>query len=285
MIPHLEMGIGTYFPEKGMVSITDSLVALAQDIGVTFHMGSKVNQIIVEGGSSTGIEVEGKQISSNIVLSNMDVFSTYHHLLPQAKKPQRILEQERSSSALIFYWGIKESFDQLGLHNIFFSDDYEGEFKMLFDEKTISSDPTVYIHISSKCKHDDAPAGCENWFTMINTPGDFDQDWDMLIAKARTDIIKKLSHNLGRDIEPLIESEDILHPKLIQSKTQSHRGALYGTSSNNRYAAFLRHANFSKQIDNLYFCGGSVHPGGGIPLCLQSAKIVTDIIQQNHKSN
>jgi len=55
-------------------------------------------------------------------------------------------------------------------------------------------------------------------------------------------------------------------------------GALYGASSNDVFAAFLRHPNFSSQIKNLYFCGGSVHPGGGIPLCLLSAKIVSDLI-------
>jgi phytoene dehydrogenase-like protein len=71
----------------------------------------------------------------------------------------------------------------------------------------------------------------------------------------------------------------MLHPQLIESKTFSHQGALYGSSSNNRYAAFLRHTNFSRQLKNLYFCGGSVHPGGGIPLCLNSAKIVSNIIK------
>jgi phytoene dehydrogenase-like protein len=53
---------------------------------------------------------------------------------------------------------------------------------------------------------------------------------------------------------------------------------LYGTSSNSRWAAFLRHANYSSSIKGLFFTGGSVHPGGGIPLCLKSAKIVCDLI-------
>lgn len=285
MIPHLEMGIGTFFPHKGMVSITDCLVTLAKELGVSFQMNSKVEEILYESGKATGIKVHGEEITSDLVVSNMDVFATYHHLLPRAQKPRRILEQERSSSALIFYWGIKKSFNQLGLHNIFFADDYEGEFMTIFEQKTIAGDPTVYLHISSKCKSDDAPNGCENWFTMINTPGDYGQDWNNLIAKAKSHIIRKLSNLLEEPIEPLIVTEGILDPRLIQSKTQSHRGALYGTASNNRYAAFLRHANFSKEIKNLYFCGGSVHPGGGIPLCLQSAKIVTNIISKEHPAS
>ena len=80
------------------------------------------------------------------------------------------------------------------------------------------------------------------------------------------------------DIEEYIEVEEILDPVKIELKTSSHQGALYGASSNNRFAAFLRHPNFSKQLKNLFFCGGSVHPGSGIPLSLLSAKIVSDQI-------
>jgi len=74
-------------------------------------------------------------------------------------------------------------------------------------------------------------------------------------------------------------TEEILEPRTIASKTSSFQGSLYGSSSNNRYAAFLRHANFSSKIKGLYFCGGSVHPGGGIPLCLLSAKIVGELVE------
>jgi phytoene dehydrogenase-like protein len=111
---------------------------------------------------------------------------------------------------------------------------------------------------------------------MINVPSNNGQDWDKLIADARQNIIAKLNKSLGEDISKLIISESILDPRSIESRTSSYQGCIYGTSSNNRFAAFLRHANKSSKISNLYFCGGSVHPGGGIPLCLLSAKIVSD---------
>jgi phytoene dehydrogenase-like protein len=84
---------------------------------------------------------------------------------------------------------------------------------------------------------------------------------------------------LGTNISALIEEEIIMDPRTIDSKTLSHLGALYGTSSNNKMAAFMRHPNFSFHIKNLYFCGGSVHPGGGVPLCLLSGKIVSELIR------
>jgi phytoene dehydrogenase-like protein len=142
----------------------------------------------------------------------------------------------------------------------------------------VPSEPTIYINISSKYAPNDAPVGCENWFVMINTPPDRGQNWEMLIDSARKNIIQRLNKRLNINLESLIESESVLNPQLIELKTGSDKGALYGFSSNSRWAAFLRHPNFSFRIKGLYFVGGSVHPGGGIPLALLSAKIATAYI-------
>jgi phytoene dehydrogenase-like protein len=80
-----------------------------------------------------------------------------------------------------------------------------------------------------------------------------------------------------------IETEHTLDPLMIEEQTSSYMGSLYGTSSNTKLAAFFRHPNFTSTINGLYFCGGSVHPGGGIPLCLKSAKIVSEIIMADTK--
>lgn len=279
IIPHLEQNFGAYFPKGGMYAITQSLVKLAEDLGVVFKFNTQVDEIVVENKQVKGVKIGEQFIESNVVVSNMDVYFTYKKLLKDQKQPQKILKQERSSSALIFYWGIKKEFKDLSLHNIFFSNNYKEEFDAIFKHKSIFNDPTVYVNISSKLKADDAPIGCENWFTMVNVPNNNGQNWDALITATRKNIINKLNKNLGVDIEKLIENESILDPRLIESKTSSFRGSLYGTSSNNQFAAFLRHANFSKQIKNLYFVGGSVHPGGGIPLALLSAKIVADMVK------
>jgi phytoene dehydrogenase-like protein len=202
----------------------------------------------------------------------------YKNLLPDVKPPVKTLQQPRSSSALIFYWGIQKIFSELHMHNIFFSNDYAEEFRFIFEEKLIYFDPTIYINITSLEEKGDAPEGCQNWFVMINVPNNIGQDWELLIAEARINILKKLSKRLGQDIKELIMCEEILDPRSIESKTSSWQGSLYGSSSNNRNAAFLRHANKHQHIQNLYFCGGSAHPGGGIPLCLQSARIVSDLV-------
>ncbi|MEO7213792.1 1-hydroxycarotenoid 3,4-desaturase CrtD [Mucilaginibacter sp.] len=280
VIPHLEHHFGAYFPDGGMYSITKSLVKLAEDLGVKFRYDAKVDEIVVINKIAKGIRVKGENVVADIVVSNTDVWFTYKNLLQKhpALHPKKILSQERSSSALIFYWGIKKQFPELDLHNIFFSADYKAEFNYIWQEQDIYHDPTVYLNISSKLKTDDAPYGCENWFVMINVPANNGQDWDVLIENARQNIHLKLSKALGEDISKLIACESILDPRSIESKTSSYKGSIYGTSSNSQFAAFLRHANKSSKVNGLYFCGGSVHPGGGIPLCLLSAKIVSEMV-------
>ena len=280
LISHLEYGIGAFFPKKGMHSITTSLVALAERLGVEFHLGEKVSAIELDNAKRVkGLKVGNEVIEFDRVVSNMDIVGTYRHLLKEVPAPNKILKQPKSSSALIFYWGISQEFPQLDLHNILFSGDYKEEFDHIFNRKNLYKDPTVYINITSKHKSDDAPAGAENWFTMINTPHNTGQDWDQLIEKAKSNILEKLYRILKVDVSSFIEEESLLDPRLIESKTSSSQGALYGNSSNNKYAAFLRHANFSNKIKGLYFCGGSVHPGGGIPMALSSAKIVDRYFQ------
>ena len=279
IIPHLEHNIGAFFPKGGMYAITKSLVRLAEDLGVRFHLSTKVEKIIAEGKKIKGLQVNKQYLPFDVVVSNMDIVATYKYLLPNAKHPEKLLTQPKSSSALIFYWGIKKEFPNLGVHNIFFSKNYQAEFEHIFKQKTIYQDPTVYVNIGSKGEPADAPESCETWFVMINTPNNIGQDWDKLISEARKNILAKLSRLLQIDIEPLIEVEGWLDARSIEAKTFSSQGALYGNSSNNRYAAFLRHANFSKQFKNLFFVGGSVHPGGGIPLCLSSAAIASNMIK------
>jgi phytoene dehydrogenase-like protein len=134
------------------------------------------------------------------------------------------------------------------------------------------------VHVSSKVVKEDAPDGCENWFVMVNVPYNSGQDWEHLRSVIRANILKKLTILLGEEIGALIEEEDYLDPIRIEQRTSSFGGALYGASSNDRMAAFFRHPNFSK-IKGLYFVGGSVHPGGGIPLCLLSAKIASGFVK------
>jgi phytoene desaturase len=279
IIPYLEFGLGAYLPEKGMHQITEHLYNIALHCGVTFNFNATVEKIEIENKKVTGIISNGALHKSDLVVSDADIHLVYKKLLPQSCYPKKLLAQEKSSSAYVFYWGIEKEFTELDLHNILFSENYKAEFDSLFQEKSPYSDPTVYINITSKFCKADAPSGCENWFVMVNVPHNKSGNKIDYATELRKNVVAKINRVLNTDIEKYIKVEEVLDPLGIEQQTSSFGGSLYGNASNNKFSAFLRHANYNSKIGGLYFVGGSVHPGGGIPLCLLSAKIVSNLIK------
>jgi phytoene desaturase len=281
MIAHLEHNLGAFFPEEGMYSIARGLYNLSVRHGVKYHFENLVERIILERKPLriSGIRANGKVMEYSLVVSDVDFNTLYRKRVLPISGPLAGRGQQMSTSALIFYWGVRGRHPELALHNILFSDDYREEFRCLFDSKRLPDDPTVYIFISCREVESDAPAGHENWFVMINAPENNGQDWDSMIPRLRARIMEKIKMQTGIDLKHLIIFEHIEDPRTIETRTGSWHGSLYGTSSNSRMSAFSRHRNHRGKVAGLYFTGGSVHPGGGIPLCLASAKIVAELLK------
>lgn len=279
VIQHLEINLGLYMPNKGIYSIVEALEKLAKEVGVTFHMKSRVDRIDYEKKKVTGVMAGGQFHAAHIVVSNMDVYFTFKNLLSHARQPKLILKQPKSNSIIGFYWGVNQKFPELEVHNMLFSKNQKEEFDTIFQQRTLYDDPSLYIYISSKFVPEDAPNGKGNWFVMVNVPNNQGQDWKQMVAHARINAIGKINKMLNTNIQDYIETEKVVDPVYIEKKYRSAFGAVYGNSSNNMFAAFLRHANFSRKIKNLYFVGGSVHPGAGVPMCLNSAKIMEKVMK------
>jgi phytoene dehydrogenase-like protein len=120
---------------------------------------------------------------------------------------------------------------------------------------------------------------------MVNAPINVGQNWDELIVQTRSQIIRKISKHLNTSIEEFIVVEEVTDPRKIESTYFGKQGSIYGNSSNSAFSAFYRHPNFSKKIKGLYFSGVTVHPGGGIPLALNSAKIVERCVKEDFNLN
>jgi len=279
LISHLVISRGAYVPDQGMYGMVKALVKLAEEMNVKFHYNTLVEEILVKDGRVTGVRLPQAEKPYDIVVSNMDIYFTYHRLLPKLRKPRMILNQAKSSSIVGFYWGVKGTFSELGVHNMLFAGDEQKEYEAVFDQHIISDDPSVYICVTAKHIPGDAPAGCENWFIIVTAPSNDGQNWNALVERARQSVFNKVRRMLGIDVAPLIACEQVLTPPEIEQRYRSAFGAVYGNSSNGKFAAFLRHPNFSRKVKGLYFVGGSVHPGSGIPMCLNSAKIMDKVLE------
>lgn len=280
VIAHYEISLGTYHSKNGIRSIVESLTALAEEVGIKFKLNTPVKQLELDGNTVRGVRTAKGTENYDIVVSNLDVYNTYKQVLPTFKAPKRFLDQPRSSSVIVFYWGIDREFPELGLHDMFLSADSKEEYRHMFELRQPYHDPTIHMTVSSKKNPNDAPKGKENWSALISVPHDMGQDWDEWVATSRKHVIDKLSRNLKTDVEKLIVFEDVLDPRKVNEETNAAFGAIFGNASNGMFSAFLRHPNFSTKIGNLFFCGGTAHPGPGVPLCLLSGKIASELVAE-----
>lgn len=277
IIPHVEYNLGGFVVKEGMYAVPKALEKIAAKKGVRFFYNSNVENIETEGLNVYSISTGGKKHHYPIIISNADVNYTYKTLLNSRELIND--EESYSSSAIIFYWGVKGIHTQLDIHNILFSKDYRKEFDDIFSLGKIPDDPTVYIYISAKFNERDALKGYENWFVMINTPPlkHNNESLQIKIDLLRWRIIEKIKTYTGVNLNNKIVYEKYAGPAEIEKMTNSTGGSIYGISSNSRSSAFLRHKNNSK-IKGLYFAGGTVHPGGGIPLVLLSGKLAAESV-------
>lgn len=285
IIPFVEYALGGYASRTGIHAIPQAIHSLAESVGARFHFGTRVDRILVDDGAGRrvrGVVVAGETIGYDAVVSDVDVTGLYENLLEDTSAPlyKRYQRLEPSSSGLVFFWGMSRRFPSLHIHNIFFSSDYRREFGEIFEQRRVPSDPTVYVNITSKVSIDDAPTDGENWFVLLNVPYRAGQDWQSEAARARKRVVARLSRILGTDVEGAIAYERVMTPEDIERDTGSHRGSLYGISSNARMSAFLRHPNRARRYPGLYVCGGSAHPGGGMPLAILSGKIAASLLRR-----
>ncbi len=270
IIPYVEYGIGGYYIRGGMYRLVESLVEIAVRLGVELRTSAAVEQIMHRNGRATGVRVNGQDIAADAVVCNADVVSAHSTLLDIPRRAHRLRALEASISGMVFLWGVRKSHAALAHHNIIFSNDYKQEFTHIFDRHTAPDDPTVYVAITAKTDPDHAPPGCENWFVLLNMPYLAEgQDWEKTVATMRAVTLAKLRER-GFDIEQHIECETVWTPGNFFSLYGSNRGSIYGISSNSRMTAFRRPPNRSRDIQGLFFAGGSTHPGGGVPLVLLS---------------
>lgn len=280
-LPHLEHNLGAYYVDGGMRRVAEAAAELAADRGVRMHYGREIQKITYRRHRVTGVITDSGWVKADIVVSAADIGWVYRNLIHPHPAIMKYLDREPSASAVVFCWGINKRFNNLSLHNVFFSEDYTRHNKQIWHEHRPPDDPTVYVNITSKMNRSHAPKGAENWFVMINVPAERNsQEW---IPKIREAVLDKLSRMLGEPIEQLIISERAYGPDHFETAYHANQGSLYGAASNSWRGAFFRHPNRSPEFGNLYFCGVTVHPGGGIPLALRSARIVAELVRRHER--
>lgn len=290
MIPAVELMEGSEFPEGGMYSVVQKLVSVARDLGVMFHFNVEVEQILIEKRKAEGIQLsDGNVVKADVVVSNADLPYTYRKLLPRGLHSVKLDHMRYSCSAVVFHWGLDKVYPQLGQHSVFLSDSFRYGLDRIFKDKSIDEHPSFYVHAPTRTDATAAPKGSDTLSVIVGA-GHLDsrkkQDWDALRDKARSAVLDRLKEAGLDDLKEHIKFEVCYTPAAWESWMNISRGAVFGSLGHNiLQMGYFRPHNRDRKYKNLYFTGGSTHPGNGIPLVLLSAKLVSERILKEEKKN
>ncbi|WP_042202367.1 phytoene desaturase family protein [Paenibacillus camerounensis] len=282
MLGHVEARLGVYGVKGGTYKLVEGLAALARQLGVEIVTDTEVTGISAVRGKVEGVETSRGFYPARTVIAGGDVLSVSRMLLPEsarrAMSDRRIARYEPSLSGLVTLAGVRRKYEQLLHHTVFFPEQYEPEFTDIFAKRRPPQNPAVYVCHSGCSEPGMAPEDGSNLFILANAPYlDRACDWNSE-AEAYGRRVTDTLENFG--IAGLDQAEVLQRytPQHLADDTLAHRGAIYGISSNSVRQTFFRPANRSRDIQGLWYVGGTTHPGGGTPVVSLSGRLVGEHI-------
>jgi diapolycopene oxygenase len=270
-LPVIQFGYDLWYAPGGMYRIAEGLGRLMDELGVRVHLNREVKQIKKADGRVSGLDfTDGTSVSADIIVSNMEVIPAYRDLLHESGRYFRRLEKrlEPACSGLVLDLGLDCKYEQLAHHNFFFSGNQKEHFKSVFHKKELPHDPTIYLVAASRTDPSVAPAGCDCLKILPHIPYISEKNpytrADCLALKER--VIDKLERMGLTGLRKHIVFEHVWTPFDIQKNYYSNGGSIYGVVSNRWKNFAFKGPKQSPLYENLFFTGGSVNPGGGMPM-------------------
>jgi len=285
VIAYAEMAYGSWHIAGGIYRLVEALATRAHQLGVEIRTGTEVTGLVTDGPAGRVVGVEqaaGGRLAASAVIINADALTAPLTASAPARAMQdKLRARETSTSGFVRLLALQRTFPELACHNVFFSGDYRREFRELFQEPALPREPTVYISAPVKVDPTQAPDGREGWFVLVNVPP---------LDRYRTDTAEETAYAAFLDerlraLVPGLNAGDVLWsghygPSHFAQSYRACQGSLYGPASNGLRAAFFRAPNNPGRAPGLFFCGGSAHPGGGIPLVLTSGRLAAEAALQ-----
>lgn len=276
-LPTIQFRYDLWYVDGGMYNIARGLARLIDELGIRTHLNSEVREILHDTESSvTGITLaDGTCVNADIVVSNMEVIPAYRDLLKEDDSFLKKLKRfEPACSGLVLDIGLDCKYEQLAHHNFFFSANQRNHFHSVFQEHKIPMDPTVYLVAASRTDATVAPEGCDCLKILPHIPY-LHPDHpvpDGAYRQLRDRLIDKLERMGLTDLRKHIVFEHMWTPKDIQQNYYSNGGSIYGVVSDRFKNLAFKAPKHSTRYENLFFVGGSVNPGGGMPMVVLSGQ-------------
>lgn len=283
LLPYIQYEFGLWYVEGGMYNLAEGLLKLLEELGVKVHLNSEVVELGRSNKRIDSIKLSDNSIvEADIVLSNMEAIPLYRDVLGMDKTFIQTLDKfEPTCSGLVIHLALKEEYPQLAHHNFFFSDNPKEHFSTVFEKKEMPDDPTIYLVAPTRIDESQAPEGYDNIKILPHIPYINDnigpEDYEDLKEKVYSKLEKMGLNNLRENII----FEEILNPFNIQDMYYSNKGSIYGIVSDRNKNLALKMPKKSTEFENLFFAGGSINPGGGMPMVVLSGiNAAKDIINE-----
>ncbi|MCX7075630.1 MAG: phytoene desaturase family protein [Methylococcales bacterium] len=287
LLPAIQYQYGLWYVRGGMYALAQALEKLAIELGVTIHVNTEVERIEHNHHIAKSVKLKnGETISADIVVSNMEVIPAMKSLLQSTESDIKKMRRFKPScSGIVMHLGVDCVYPQLAHHNFFYSKNSRAHFTSVFKKGDLSEDPTVYLVAPCKTDVNQAPSGCEVIKILPHIPclnPDKPISDDEYYA-MRERVLIKLERMGLTDLREHIVTEEYWTPNDIQAKYYSNQGSIYGVEANRLVNLGFKAPQRSDTLSNLYFVGGSVNPGGGMPMVTLSGQLVCDKILQDLK--
>ncbi len=275
LLPSVQWEDGLWYVKGGMHNLADAFEKLLLGQGVEIRRNCEVVSIETSGGRATGVRTaDGHGIAADVVVSNMEVIPAYRELLGMDGPWLDIMERKfhPACSGIVLHLGTDKVYPSLAHHNFFYSKDQAAHFKRITREKLLPDDPTLYVVAVTRTDPSKAPPGCDNIKVLPHIPpldperDVSQQDYDDLALLC----IRKMERMGLTDLGKHIVVRDMWTPVDIERSYRSNRGAIYGVSPDMRTNYAFKMPKRSRRVKGLWFVGGSVNPGGGMPMAVLS---------------
>lgn len=283
LMPIIQFRYDLWYVQGGMYNLARGMERLAKELGVEIHLNAEVKRVRTQGKKTLGITLaDGTAPDADILVSNMEVIPAYRELL---QEPQSFLKKlrkfEPTCSGLVLHLGTDRPFPQLAHHNFFYSQNQKKHFKTVFQKKQIPPDPTLYVVAPSRTDPAVCPEGCDNIKILPHIPylNDKHPTTQADYQALRDRVLEKMERTGLKDLRKHVIVEDMWTPFDIQKNYYSNGGSIYGVVSDRWKNFALKAPKRSQKYDNLYFTGGSVNPGGGMPMVVLCGQNVAKDVQ------
>jgi phytoene desaturase len=286
ILSFLEYEHGIWHPTGGCNSITRNLARVAEELGARIRLNTPVEQILFAGRRAVGVRTAQGEERAEAVVLNADFAHAMTRLVPNGLRRRwsdaNLARKDYSCSTFMLYLGVEGTFPHLAHHNIYVAQDYRRNLDEIERQHVLSDDPSFYVENPVRTDPSMAPPGHSALYVLLPVTHQHPNvDWTRERARYRGVALRQLEKLGIRDLEKRIRFERVATPADWEGKQGIYRGATFNLAHNFAQMLHLRPQNRFEECDGLYLVGGGTHPGSGLPVIFESARISSRLLLED----